>query len=42
LAVFLEHLLYWRCPASLLNIEKRTLPRLRLRDVGLASKNAVG
>ena len=27
---------------SLLNIEKRTLPRLTLRGVGLASKDAVG
>jgi hypothetical protein len=27
---------------SLLNIEKRTLSRLTLRGVGLASKNAVG
>jgi hypothetical protein len=26
----------------LLNIEKRTLPRLTLRGVGLASKDAVG
>ena len=27
---------------SLLNIAKRTLPRLTLRGVGLASKDAVG
>ena len=27
---------------SLLNIAERSLPRLRLRGVGLASKNAVG
>jgi hypothetical protein len=30
------------CPACLLNIAKRSLPKLILRGVGLASNDAVG
>ena len=32
----------WGCPACLLNIAKRSLPKLILRGVGLASNDAVG
>jgi hypothetical protein len=31
----------WGCPAFLLNIEKRSLPRSMLSGDGLASKDAV-
>jgi hypothetical protein len=31
----------WGCPAFLLNIAERSLPRLTLRGGGLASKDAV-
>jgi hypothetical protein len=33
--------LKWGCPAFLLNIEKRSLPRLMLSGDGLASKDTV-
>ena len=33
---------YAGCPACLLNIAKRSLPKLILRGVGLASNDAVG